>query len=148
MNASGMKEKRLEDLDRVFQEVARSISGKIFQNADQVLTHPQYFMLKRIESNPATVSEVADYLGVSLSAVTSMADRLVKMGYVSRKRSEDDRRLVWLKLTPAGREVLAESTRKRREVVYGLLGRLPEEDLTALHDIYTRLLGLIKEVVD
>jgi len=128
--------------------VAQNISRRIFQNADQALTHPQFFMLKRLESGPATVSEAAEYLGVSLSAVTSMADRLVKTGYVARNRSESDRRHVWLELTVAGRKALEESVKMRREVIYGLLGRLPEEDLEALHSIYSRLLGLIKESAD
>lgn len=142
------KEKILLDLEGVFQEVARNISVRIFQNADQVLTHPQFFMLKRLESRPATVSEVAEYLGVSLSAITSMADRLVKTGYVSRSRSENDRRHVWLELTAAGRQALEESIKMRREVINGLLGRLPGEDLAVLHSIYSRLLGLIKESAD
>ena len=139
------KEKKLLELEEVFQEVARNIASRIFQCSDHGLTHPQFFMLKRLVSGPATVSEVAEYLGVSLSAITSMADRLVKSQYVIRSRSEQDRRVVWLELTDIGRKVLKESAIKRREVLHSLLGRLPENDLTLLHGIYTKLLGLMKE---
>jgi len=146
--SSNEKEKKLQELEEVFQEVARNISVKIFQDADRVLTHPQFFMLKHLGSGPATVSEVAEQLGVSLSAITSMADRMVKMGYLIRTRSESDRRLVMLELTENGRKVLEESTRKRRKIVYNLLGRLPEDDLVALYDIYSKLLRLIKVDAD
>lgn len=139
------KEKILLELEEVFQEVARTITARFFQCTDQSLTPPQFFMLKRLASGPATVSEVAEYLGVSLSAVTSMADRMVKSNYVIRSRSEEDRRVVWLKLTDAGRKILKESSLKRKEVLHSLLGKLPEEDLTALHDIYTKLLKLNKD---
>lgn len=138
------KEEKLQKLDEVFLEVARNISVKMIQ-FNQTLTPPQFFLLKKLSSGPATVSEVADYMGVSLSAITSMSDRLVKLGYVARKRSENDRRLVWLELTAAGGKVLAEAMEKRKEVVYGFLGKLPEEDLAALHGIYTKLLELIRE---
>ncbi len=138
------KEERLKKLDEVILEVARRITFKIFQG-EQNLTHPQYFLLKRLSSGPATVSEVAESMGVSLSAITSMSDRLTKMGYISRNRSETDRRLVWLELTATGGEVLEEAVRRRREVIYGFLGRLPEEDLESLHGIYTRILELIRE---
>lgn len=142
------KEEMLLKLEEVFHEMARNISIRIFQHAEQVITHPQFFMLKKLSSGPATVSEVAEYLGVSLSAITSMADRLVKTGYVNRYRSQDDRRLVRLELTPAGSEALEAAINRKREVMHGILGMLPEEDLTALHSIYTRLLGLIKENKD
>lgn len=140
----GEKEEKLKKIEEVFQEVARNITVKIFQG-DQTLTHPQFFLLKKLLSGPATVSEVAEHMGVSLSAITSMSDRLAKTGYITRKRSDDDRRLVWLELTESGGEVLAEAIKKRREVVYGFLGRLPEEDLAALHIIYTKLLDLIRD---
>ncbi|KJR96283.1 MAG: hypothetical protein VR68_14640 [Peptococcaceae bacterium BRH_c4a] len=142
---TGEKKEKLKRLEEVFQEVARNISVKIFQGADQNLTHPQFFMLKRLGKGSSTVSEMAEYLGVSLSAITSMADRLVKTGYVSRKRSEHDRRLVWLELTDTGREVMEETTSRRREIINGLLGRLPEEDLESLYVIYHKVLGFISE---
>ena len=139
------KREKLKKIEEVFQEVARHIADKIFQGAYQGLTHPQFFMLKRLGKGSSTVSEMAEYLGVSLSAITSMADRLVKTGYVSRKRSEHDRRLVWLELTDTGREVMEETTSRRREIINGLLGRLPEEDLESLYVIYHKVLGFISE---
>lgn len=145
MDLTETKLERLKKLEEVFLEVARNISGKISQNADTSLTHAQFFMLKRLGVGQATVSEVAEYMEVSLSAVTSMADRLVKMGYISRKRSDEDRRLVWLDLNGSGREILEETISRRREVVHGLLGRLSEEDLEALFSIYSKVLGFMSE---
>ncbi|MFZ5646839.1 MAG: MarR family transcriptional regulator [Bacillota bacterium] len=139
------KRERLRKLEEVFLEVARNISSKITQSADLTLTHPQFFMLKRLGTGPATVSEMAEYMDVSLSAITSMADRLVKMGYITRKRSEEDRRLVWLELTGPGRVILEKTITKRREIVNGLLGRLAEEDLEALYTIYSKVLSLMSE---
>jgi len=139
------KREKLKKIEEVFQEVARHIADKIFQGAYQGLTHPQFFMLKRLGKGPSTVSEMAEYMGVSLSAITSMADRLVRTGYVSRKRSDHDRRLVWIELTDVGREVMEEATSMRRQVVQGILGRLPEEDLESLYVIYNKVLGFISE---
>jgi len=125
------KREKLKKIEEVFQEVARHIADKIFQGAYQGLTHPQFFMLKRLGKGPSTVS--------------SMADRLVRTGYVSRKRSDHDRRLVWIELTDVGREVMEEATSMRRQVVQGILGRLPEEDLESLYVIYNKVLGFISE---
>lgn len=145
MELTESKKERLGKLEEVFLEVARNISSKLSHNADLNLTHAQFFMLKRLGAGPATVSEVAEHMDVSLSAVTSMADRLVKMGYIARRRSEEDRRLVWLELTGPGGVILEETIAKRREIVHGMLGRLPEEDLEVLHNIYSKVLVFMSD---
>ncbi len=132
------------ELEEIFQEVGLHLTGKVFQDSDSKLTHPQFFTLKRLKAGPATVSEVAEYLGVSLSAVTSMADRLVKTGYICRKRSDHDRRLVWLELTPEGEKVFDETWDVRKKILHKFLGQLPDDDLLTLRRIYIYLLELIK----
>ncbi|MHB8157382.1 MAG: MarR family transcriptional regulator [Desulfocucumaceae bacterium] len=125
--------------------MARSIALGILHGSDENLTHPQYFMLKKLMTGSVTVSGMADYMGVSLSAVTSMADRMVKTKYIARKRTEDDRRLVWLEITDSGREVLEGVLSKRKETITGFLSRLSEEELEALYSIYTKILGFVSE---
>lgn len=138
---------KITELEEIFQEVGLHMTSKVIQDGDLKLTHTQFFTLKRLISEPATVSEVAEYLGVSLSAVTSMADRLVKIGYISRKRSENDRRVVWLELTPEGKKVFDETWDSRRRILRGILGQLPTDDLINLHRIYLSLLQLIKSQI-
>ena len=52
-----------------------------------------------------STSEVAKELHLPPGTLTSMADRLVRKGYVIRLRSEDDRRVIRLGLTKKGRVV-------------------------------------------
>ena len=52
-----------------------------------------------------STSEVAKELHLTPGTLTSMADRLVRKGYVIRLRSEDDRRVIRLGLTKKGRVV-------------------------------------------
>ena len=52
-----------------------------------------------------STSEVAKELHLTPGTLTSMADRLVRKGYVIRLRSEDDRRIIRLGLTKKGRVV-------------------------------------------
>ena len=50
--------------------------------------------------------EVAAHLGVTPATLTSVVDALEAAGSVSRDRDPDDRRIVRLALTPAGRALL------------------------------------------
>lgn len=55
-----------------------------------------------------TQREVARLLEQRESAVTTMVDRLMRAGFVARERSMQDRRAWALRLTPAGRDALAQ----------------------------------------
>lgn len=56
----------------------------------------------------ATIGELAGHLQVREPTVTGTVDRLEKEGLVDRRRSETDRRVVTVSLTPAGAAVVAE----------------------------------------
>ena len=53
--------------------------------------------------NHQTISQVAEKLHLTPGTMTSMADRLIRKGYVERIRDKDDRRIVRLRLTKRGR---------------------------------------------
>jgi DNA-binding MarR family transcriptional regulator len=53
-------------------------------------------------SNESTMSEVAQKLKITVSTLTTAINKLIKKGYVERKRIEEDRRVVLVKLTNKG----------------------------------------------
>ncbi len=69
--------------------------------------------------------DISAELGVSPSTGTRMSERLVRKGLVRRQRSTANRREVTLTLTPAGRELVREVTRKRRAELRRMARRLP-----------------------
>lgn len=54
-----------------------------------------------------TVSDVAHYLGLRHNSTVGLVDRAAAAGLVTRRTDDDDRRVVRLRLTPTGRDVLA-----------------------------------------
>jgi DNA-binding MarR family transcriptional regulator len=77
------------------------------------LTAPQYFTLLSLshqdEKSPMQV--LAKITLQDAATVTGIVDRLVKLGYVSRQRGQDDRRKVYVKLEETGRQVVEEIRR-------------------------------------
>lgn len=55
------------------------------------------------------------------ATITGLVDGLVQSGLVSRERDEEDRRLVLLKLTPAGKELVDEVLDYRASVLQSAL---------------------------
>ena len=84
--------------------MARMFAG-IF--ADKKVTLSQYTLLAVLnEKGESTMSELSESLGLTMGAGTSMVDRLIDAGYVTRRRSARDRRVVKVQLTDTGREKL------------------------------------------
>jgi DNA-binding MarR family transcriptional regulator len=80
------------------------------------------FLDKRKE---ITMTELVEYINSPMSTATGIVDRLVKNGYVIRERSETDRRIVILRLTEEGAQLI----KKLKELISGYLGMVLE-DLT------------------
>jgi DNA-binding MarR family transcriptional regulator len=74
------------------------------------------------------MSELAERLSVALSSATGIVDRLVTKGYVSRSRSKADRRIVQVRLTEKGANLLADHDRRARLMVERMLSCLDEQE--------------------
>jgi len=135
----------LKRIDRMMGLLVRRLHAELAQNLVTGVTASQFVIMKKInERGRMTVSEVAGDLFVSLSAVTAQVDRLCRAGLVERHRDESDRRVVWLALTPAGKEVYEACEASRLKVIGRYLGQLEQRDLEKLLDIYTKLLKIIE----
>ena len=70
------------------------------------ITYPQYLVLITLwESNTSTASEIGAILKLDLPTITPILQKLEAMGFVARKRSESDNRVVIVSLTKKGLEI-------------------------------------------
>ena len=99
-----------------------------------VVTLPQVWALRYLmRQRECSMRELADFMKMGLSSVTGMVDRLVKQGLANRRRTERDRRLVFVDITARGRKILKEILEQRRKTTLGLFESLTaEERLTYL----------------
>ncbi len=97
-------------------------------------------MLRALRKAPCNTSFLAHMLGVTLSAVTALINRLHKMGLVTRERQEQDRRQVWISITDKGLQVLKNVEDRRNLLLALYLSRVPANERE-------QLLNLLKEAV-
>jgi DNA-binding MarR family transcriptional regulator len=140
----------LSDKHRTIADIIDQIR-KIFQilneQSKQIeretgLTGPQLWTIKAIgESSPVRVLDLARRIYLHPATVVGILDRLEKRGYLSRKRSEEDRRVVWVELTEKGTGLLTSAP----EVAQGLLASgLEVLKISDLRDINSSLIRLVK----
>jgi DNA-binding MarR family transcriptional regulator len=84
------------------------------------------------EEGPMPMRALADALDVSQASTTGIADRMEQRGLVERLRDDEDRRVVRVALTDAGRQLIAGITTERRGHLSDLLENLSDDELAAL----------------
>jgi DNA-binding MarR family transcriptional regulator len=79
-----------------------------------------------------SMRRLAEVLGVSGASATGIVDRMEERGLVTRQRIDDDRRVVHVEITEAGRELMRGLTADRRQALGQMLEQLDDEELAAL----------------
>ncbi len=70
------------------------------------LTFPQGMALSLLETEGTmTISTLAELMGSANSTISGVVDRLERMGFVRRVRSELDRRVIYVELTEQWKEI-------------------------------------------
>ena len=129
---------------QVHDRVTHRVDSALHREHD--LSLPGFEALRRIAEAPgerATMSEVAEALGLSRAGVTSTVGRLVEQGLVVRERRPGDRRLLHARLTDAGRERTRAATVTHDELVARLLVLLGD-DAAVVTDALARVSAAVR----
>ncbi|HUW58164.1 MAG TPA: MarR family transcriptional regulator [Planctomycetota bacterium] len=94
------------------------------------------------EKGEMTMGVLARALGVTMGATTNLMDKLVEAELVSRERDESDRRVVKVKLTPAGVDTLEGDMVSLSEFWAMVFEQIDGRDRTGFFEIYEQILRL------
>jgi DNA-binding MarR family transcriptional regulator len=119
----------------------------VFAAAD--ITKTQWSALVAIHFNRATTcAEIARDLGHDKGATTRLVDTLEERGWIVRTRTDEDRRVVRLSLTPAGVAIAAEVRNTIIALWNDWLGDWPEDDILTLIHLLQRLRDTLQRASD
>ena len=114
-----------ESVGYLISRVKSTMSNLVTQRtmAELGITSQQGSILFMVASGKCLLAaELAREYGIDASAVTRLVDRLEKRGLLNRVRSNEDRRVVRLALTPEGQSVAARMPAIFNGVVDSFLG--------------------------
>lgn len=93
----------------------------------------QLWALAEISVRPRiTVTELAKAMSIHQSTASNLLEKLEGQGYITRNRSDEDRRVVLLNLTLRGEEVLSKAPLPYRGVLNDALLKLDASHLAVL----------------
>jgi DNA-binding MarR family transcriptional regulator len=129
-------------LNRVAQEIERQL-------AHTDLTNAQWIPLFKIFSGQATtVAELARGCHLDAGAMTRMLDRLEAKGLCTRVRSETDRRVVNIALTPSGSKAASDIPEILSGVQNAHLAGFSAEEFETLREYLRRILNNAQSIAD
>lgn len=105
------------------------------RGSNQPIELTQWATLRRISRSPCTMSTLARHKGVGLPTISKSIEMLVRKGWVERWIDKTDRRQTLVRLTAAGRKVLADARAHLEELLDQRLSSLTsaERDALAAH---------------
>lgn len=88
---------------------------------------------------------VADFLGIAVNSVTTLADNLERKGLLRRIRSEADRRVVHVELTAAGLQAYRSIAEVKQHFHREMLAALTDEEQAILLVLLRKIGGVDSE---
>lgn len=136
------------ELLRALRRIIRSVDVRSKHVAREVgLTTPQIVVLQGIRDlTDVTSSSLSAYVSLSPATVTTILDNLQARGFVSRERSQTDRRVVHPRLTDAGSEVLAAALPHMHDDFAEAFRDLPEAEQADTVAAFERIATLMERL--
>lgn len=109
------------------------------------MTASQMFILRYLaQCRRAKASDIAKMAGLSPGAVTQVCDELERSEWVERTRSNEDRRVVYISITPQGQNRLEEIRQLRSNNMMDIFSKLGEHDAGE----FVRIMGQVVAIVE
>jgi DNA-binding MarR family transcriptional regulator len=133
LNSPSREDLLADVLDELNQISYRDVQGSLkrWHEGALSLVHLNLLMLLRAKGT-LTMTHLAELLDVSVASATGIVDRLEKKGVIERRRSEEDRRVVEVRVTERGDAIFSAMQAERQDRLNRLLAEISDDDLTAL----------------
>lgn len=126
---------------RSLVDIASALTALVDRRAAPLgVSGAQWVVLLRIASGVgSSAAELCRNMGYDSGSMTRMLDRLEKRGLIERHRSQEDRRVVNLTLTPLGRDLYPRMTPVAIQTLNELLGGFSAAEAEALMGFLDRI---------
>lgn len=120
-------------LVNLFNEIWKLEEDAIITEEFKDITNNDMHIIEAIGlTGENTMSVVAKKLGITAGSLTTAVNSLVNKKYVVRQRSEQDRRVVFLRLTKRGIRAYEHHQEYHREMTDAVISRLDENEIPVL----------------
>ena len=92
------------------------------------LTYTEVQVLYHLTQGEKNVTSLAKLVDVNKSTMVEVLDKLDRLGYISRERDAEDRRVVRVKITERGEKILELVRARYKDLINSLLEKVKDND--------------------
>ena len=152
MSSQSVSPEIKRDVDQVLEAIiylyteSRRLTKELARRAD--LTGPQLTVVKMLEQiGDLSLSELSERIRAQNSTVTGIIDRMERENLVTRERSKEDRRVVYIRLTAKGRRLAEEIPIEPMEIFRSALEGLTATEVRELVKILGKVAKRVRQTV-
>lgn len=132
----------LRDMKKIMHSVKKNMGCRF--NAFN-LTGPQGMLMQILnQHDEMKIGDVSKIMGLSNSTVSGIIDRLEKQELVERKRSDVDRRVVYVNVTPKFKQGFEENFKAIENDFEGVIEKCEPEEIETI----IKGLGLLNKLIE
>ena len=133
-------------IDLLLDNIKKMVFPEDWLNLDMTLSKQEIFALLLMDRHGEIImSQIAEYVNISMSTATGIIDRLVKNGYCTRRRSESDRRVVMIAMTKKAENIIIEVKKIGQDYFDRVFNALTPEEQQFLFSIITKIFKVLSD---
>lgn len=138
----------VEEMGTLIQNLVRTLQiferSKLSKNG---FTLSQYYTLYNIALDQTlTMNQLSERMNLDTSTMTRVVSTLVRDGYVTREKWEEDRRVIRVKLTREGQQIYEALTLEVKDYYRLLIGAIPPGEISKVMDSVNILLNAFAQI--
>jgi MarR family 2-MHQ and catechol resistance regulon transcriptional repressor len=141
-----------KSLNNIF-ELHATMDHKIFKDFIKAYPMPDKLNHRHMRAiinlyfvEKASMTEISQRLSIEKGSFTPVADKLIKLGYIINERSQKDRRVYEMSLTPKGKELAKDFVETHNDYITDLFSKLSQEELKAFSDALELVTVTLKKI--
>jgi len=144
-------EKELLKYITTLRDFGRLYTQKIIDGNPRVKTDLRMSQIKALyafrDRDGLSMTELAESLGLKMPSMTMLADGLEREGFIRRQRDGQDRRKVFVWLTPKGKRLRSDFLARRHRIARSVIGSLDGSDKAELLGALGSVCRILEKVV-
>jgi len=142
---------QIEKYFSTLRKFSRILMGKITNGSGPKMDF-KFSQLKAVaafkEERAFTMNELADNSLIRRPNMTAVVDSLIKDGIVRRERDRNDRRKVYVRLTPKGNKLRDKFLASRRSITLSIFSKLSEKNKVELVHSLNKVCRILENTID
>ena len=134
----------IEDFTKLFYET----ESLALKQGIKCLTTTELHVIEAIGNDSLSMNNLSDKLGITMGTATVAINKLSNKGFITRKRSDNDRRKVFVSLSKKGENALTYHNNFHKMIISSITKNIETENLEIFTNVFDKILNNLKNQVE